>query len=42
MLTLIQANLLPILASFLIGLVTARWTFRRPTVSNPRSGPEAP
>jgi hypothetical protein len=38
MLALIQANLLPILASFLIGLVTARWTFRRPAASDPRSG----
>lgn len=42
MLTLIQANLLPILASFLIGLVTARWTFRRPPAPDPRPGPDSP
>lgn len=35
MMTLLQANLLPIAASFLIGVATARWTFRRPT-----SGPK--
>ena len=42
MLQLIQANLFPIAAAFLIGLVTARWTFRRPAAaSDPRSGPDA-
>ena len=35
MMTLIQANLIPIAASFVIGIATARWTFRRPT--GPRS-----
>jgi hypothetical protein len=29
MTTLLWANILPILASLLIGLATARWTFRR-------------
>jgi|GEM_PF-2671404 len=36
MMTLIQANLLPIAASLLIGIATARWTFRRPP-----SGPQS-
>ena len=41
MLTLIQAYIVPILAALLIGIVTARWTFRRPrgpTPSDTRSG----
>lgn len=42
MLTLIWANLLPIAASFLIGLATARWTFRRPPLPESRTGPDAP
>ena len=29
MVALLQANFLPILASLLIGLAAARWTFRR-------------
>ena len=36
MMTLIQANLLPMAASLLIGVATARWTFRRPS-SGPKS-----
>jgi hypothetical protein len=39
MITLIQADLIPIAASFLIGLVTARWAFRR-TAAKPTRGPE--
>ena len=39
MTTLLWANILPILASLLIGLATARWTFRRaaaaPAAKNP-------
>lgn len=38
MIALVQADLIPIAASFLIGLVTARWTFRRPA-ARPR-GPD--
>jgi len=30
MVALIQAFIVPILAALLIGIVTARWTFRRP------------
>lgn len=30
MMTLIQANALPLAAALLIGIATARWTFRRP------------
>ena len=30
MMTLIVADIVPIAAALLIGLVTARWTFRRP------------
>jgi len=44
MLTLIQADLLPIAASFLIGILTARWTFPRPAASastDTGSGPDA-
>lgn len=45
MLTLIQADLLPIAASFLIGILTARWTFPRPSASaaasETHSGPDA-
>lgn len=37
MTTLITANLLPMAAAFLIGIATARWTFRRPP-----SGPKHP
>jgi hypothetical protein len=36
MMILIQANLLPIAAALLIGIATARWTFRRPS-SGPKS-----
>jgi hypothetical protein len=35
MMTLIYANIIPIAASLLIGIATARWTFRRPS-----SGPD--
>ena len=38
MLTLLQANILPIAAALLIGLVTARWTFPRP--ASPAQKPE--
>ena len=31
MTTLITAFLLPLAAAFLIGIATARWTFRRPS-----------
>jgi hypothetical protein len=31
MMTLLQANLLPIAAALVIGIATARWTFRRPS-----------
>lgn len=41
MITLIQADLIPIAASFLIGLVTARWTFRR-TLPTARRGHDLP
>jgi hypothetical protein len=41
MFTLLQANALPILASLLIGLVAARWTFRRAPATDTRSGPDA-
>ena len=30
MMTLIYANIVPIAASMVIGIATARWTFRRP------------
>lgn len=36
MMTLIQADLLPIAASLLIGIATARWTFRRPSSGSKR------
>lgn len=36
MMTLINANILPIAASLLIGVATARWTFRR-LPSGPKS-----
>jgi hypothetical protein len=38
MLVLLQANILPILASLLIGLAAARWTFRRASAPAPASG----
>jgi hypothetical protein len=41
MLTLVLAYALPVLASLLIGLATARWTFRRPSTPDPRSGTDA-
>lgn len=30
MIALVQANILPLAAALLIGIATARWTFRRP------------
>jgi hypothetical protein len=41
MFTLLQANILPIAASLLIGLLTARWTFRRAAASAKSSGTDA-
>jgi hypothetical protein len=41
MLTLLWANILPILASLMIGLATARWTFRRPAAPAKSSGTDA-
>ena len=41
MLALAQANILPILASLLIGLVTARWTFRRAAAPAKSPGTDA-
>lgn len=35
MIALIQANIFPLAAAILIGIATARWTFRRPP-----SGPD--
>jgi predicted permease len=39
MLALITANLVPIVVAFLIGLVTARWAFKRPP-AKPRNPDE--
>jgi hypothetical protein len=36
MIALIQANILPLAAAFLIGVATARWTFRRPSAGSDR------
>ena len=38
MIALIQANLVPIAAALLIGIVTGRWMFRR---RPPASGPDS-
>lgn len=39
MMTLINADLLPIAAALLIGVATARWTFRRPDANEAPGGP---
>jgi hypothetical protein len=36
MTTLLYANLIPIAASLLIGIATARWAFRRPPSGSDR------
>lgn len=36
MIALITANLVPIAAALLIGLVTGRWMFRRPSGPDPQ------
>ncbi|HEX8192460.1 MAG TPA: hypothetical protein VF552_06125 [Allosphingosinicella sp.] len=41
MTTLLWANILPILASLLIGLAAARWTFRRAAPPTNKPGTDA-
>ena len=41
MIALIQANIVPIVAAAIIGLLTARWAFRRPPATpTPEADPE--
>ena len=42
MITLVTANLIPIAASLVIGLATARWTFRRASATDSPPGSDAP
>lgn len=39
MIALLQANLIPMVAAMVIGLLTARWAFRRPPAAAPAAPP---